>query len=122
MGLTREQLVDAAILVGTDFNPGVRGIGPKSAIKLVRANRDLEGVLRVKDVEVEHADEIRSIFLEPSVTDDYDTGFQRVDVSAALRMLVDDHQFSESRVRSALKKLDMKTQDPSNQRSLDSFF
>jgi len=122
MGLTREQLVDAAILVGTDFNPGVKGIGPKSAIKLVKAHRDLEGVLRVKDVEVEHADEIRSIFLEPSVTDDYDTGFQRVDVSAALRMLVDDHQFSESRVRSALKKLELKSPEPSKQRSLDSYF
>ncbi|MCK4970884.1 MAG: flap endonuclease-1, partial [Thermoplasmata archaeon] len=59
IGLTREQLVDAAILVGTDFNPGTKGIGPKSAIKLLKANKDLEGVLRVKDVDVEHADEIR---------------------------------------------------------------
>ena len=122
MGLTREQLVDAAILVGTDFNPGIKGIGPKSAIKLVRAHKDLEGVLRVKDVEVEHADEIRSIFLEPAKTDDYDTDFGKVDESAALRMLVDDHQFSESRVLSALKKLDMRSPEPSNQRSLDAFF
>jgi len=122
MGLTREQLVDAAILVGTDFNPGIKGIGPKSAIKLVKAHKDLEGVLRFKDVEVEHADEIRSIFLEPARTDDYDTSFRKVDESVALRMLVDDHQFSESRVRSALKKLDMKSPEPSNQQSLDSFF
>ena len=121
MGLTREQLVDAAILVGTDFNPGIKGIGPKSAIKLLKAHRDLEGVLRVKDVEVEHADEIRSIFLEPLVTDDYDTDFRRADESAALRMLVDDHQFSESRVLSALKKLEVKAAEPTQQRSLDAF-
>ncbi|UCC93465.1 MAG: flap endonuclease-1 [Thermoplasmata archaeon] len=122
IGLTREQLVDAAILVGTDFNPGVKGIGPKSAIKLLKAHRDLEGVMRAKELEVEHADEIRSIFLEPAVSDDYTTRFGRVDEEAALRLLVDDHQFSESRVRSALKKLEVKAIEPTQQRSLDAFF
>lgn len=123
LGLTREQLVDVALLVGTDFNPGIKGIGPKSAVKLVKAHRDLQGVLRVKGGEVEHADEIRAIFLEPSVTDDYSTTFRGVDEAAALRLLVDDHQFSESRVRSALGKLGpMAPPEASSQRSLDSFF
>lgn len=121
LGLTREQLVDAALLVGTDFNPGVKGIGPKTAIKLVKAHRDLEGVCRVKEVEVEHADEVRGIFLEPAVTEDFDTRFGKVDETAAMRMLVDDHQFSESRVRSALRKLDAPAHEPSKQRSLDSW-
>src|SRR5207244_12954172 len=35
LGITREQLVDLAILVGTDFNQGVKGIGPNKALKLV---------------------------------------------------------------------------------------
>jgi len=122
MGLTREQLVDAAILVGTDFNPGIKGIGPKSAIKLLKAHRDLEGVLRAKGEEVEHADEIRSIFLYPGVNDDYSTSFRKVDEDAALRLLVDDHQFSESRVRSALRKLEVMPAEPTQQRSLDAFF
>src|SRR4030095_4458909 len=34
-GVTREQLIDLAILVGTDFNEGIKGIGPKKALKLV---------------------------------------------------------------------------------------
>ena len=122
IGLTREQLVDAAILVGTDFNHGIKGIGPKSAIKLVKANRDLEGVLRAKGEEVEHADEIRAIFLRPAVTDEYTTTFRKVDEDAVLRMLVGDHQFSESRVRSALRKLEVKAAEPTQQRSLDAFF
>src|SRR4030095_5874084 len=33
--LTRQQLIDLAILVGTDFNEGVKGVGPKKALKLV---------------------------------------------------------------------------------------
>src|SRR2546428_7955019 len=41
LGLTREQLVDVAILVGTDFNEGVRGIGPKTAGKRIREWRRL---------------------------------------------------------------------------------
>jgi flap endonuclease-1 len=122
MGLTRGQLVDAAILVGTDFNPGVKGVGPKTAIKLVRTHRDLEGALRARGESVEHADEIRSIFLEPGTTEDYSTEFGKVDEEAALRLLVDDHQFSESRVRSALKKLAVTVVEPTRQRSLDAFF
>jgi len=122
LGLTREQLVDAAILVGTDFNPGIMGVGPKTAIKLVKAHRDLEGALRSKGETVEHADEVRAIFLEPAVTDGYSTAFRRPDVDAALRLLVDDHQFSEGRVRAALDRLVTAEPEPTQQRSLDSFF
>jgi len=32
IGLTREQLIDLAILIGTDFNDGIKGIGPKTAL------------------------------------------------------------------------------------------
>jgi flap endonuclease-1 len=122
LGLTREQLVDAAIMVGTDFNPGVKGVGPKTAIKLMKAHRDLEGALRAKGAEVDNADEIRGIFLEPDVTDEFTTAFGKVDEEAALRLLVDDHQFSESRVRSALRKLEAVVPEATRQRSLDSFF
>src|SRR5438034_7212568 len=37
LGLNREQLVDLAILLGTDFNPdGFQGVGPVRALKLIR--------------------------------------------------------------------------------------
>ena len=38
-GIDREALVDLAILVGTDFNDGIKGIGPKKALALVQAAR-----------------------------------------------------------------------------------
>ena len=35
--LTKEQLVDIGILIGTDFNPdGFERVGPKTALKLIR--------------------------------------------------------------------------------------
>jgi len=70
--LTWEQLVDAAILMGTDFNEGVSGIGPKTAVTAVREHGDIWGVFEARDVFVDDADRIRDLFLNPAVTDDYD--------------------------------------------------
>ena len=39
--ITRDELIYIAILCGTDFNPGgIKGIGPKKALKLVKEYRD----------------------------------------------------------------------------------
>ena len=40
--ISREGLVDLAILVGTDFNDGIKGIGPKKALKLVQQHGRIE--------------------------------------------------------------------------------
>ena len=69
--LSWEQLVDVALLCGTDFNEGVRGYGPKTAVKAIREHGDLWGVSEAEDIYVENADRIRELFLDPAVTDDY---------------------------------------------------
>jgi len=72
-GITWERnFVDAAILMGTDFNAGIDGIGPKTAVKLVTEHGDLWGALEARDAHVDHAERIRDMFLTPAVTDDYD--------------------------------------------------
>ena len=71
LDLTREQLVDVALLCGTDFNDGVRGYGPKTALKAVREHGDLWGVMEHEDVVVENADLVRQLFFDPDVTEDY---------------------------------------------------
>lgn len=70
--LTWEGLVDAAILMGTDFNEGLSGVGPKTAVKLIHEHSDLRSVLAARDDDIPHADRIRELFLDPAVTDDYD--------------------------------------------------
>ncbi|MFB6297782.1 MAG: flap endonuclease-1 [Salinirussus sp.] len=67
--LSWEQLVDAAILCGTDFNEGVGGIGPKTAVKLLREHGDLPAVFEAEGVHVEQADRIRTLFLNPATTE-----------------------------------------------------
>jgi len=89
--LTWEQLVDVAILIGTDFNPGVDGVGPKTALKLVREHSDLWGACAARDVSIENADRVRGLFLDPPVTDDYDPDLDLdPDVDAARRYVCEE--------------------------------
>src|SRR3989337_1752889 len=39
LGLSREQLVDVAILIGTDYNEGIKGIGPKKGPAFIGRHR-----------------------------------------------------------------------------------
>jgi flap endonuclease-1 len=102
LGLSREQLVDVGILVGTDFNEGVKGIGPKRALELVKRYGSLEGL---REVRVEGFGEIRRIFLEPEVTDDYRLEWGQPDVEGIKEFLCGEHDFSEDRVQSGIQKL-----------------
>ncbi|QCS43381.1 flap endonuclease-1 [Natrinema versiforme] len=70
--LTLEQLIDAAILIGTDFNEGVSGIGPKTAISAITEHGDLWSVLEARGDHVEYGDRVRQLFRDPDVTDDYE--------------------------------------------------
>ncbi len=107
LGLTREQLVDIGILVGTDFNPdGVTGIGPKTALKLIKKHGTLENVLpTLKEAEFPaEPQKIREIFLKPKVTDNYQIQWKEPNVEEAVEFLCHQRDFTEERVRKALKK------------------
>lgn len=69
--ITRSQLVDIAILCGTDFNQGLSGYGPKTALTAVKEHGDLETVLEAEDATIPVASAVQELFLEPEVTDEY---------------------------------------------------
>ena len=97
--ITREQLVDLAILVGTDFNDGIRGIGPKTALKLVKEHGRLEDMPeKVVDELPSNYDEIRRIFLEPEVTDEYSIRWGDLNEEGLKTFLCDERSFSKRRV------------------------
>ena len=121
MDITREQLVDIGILVGTDYNPGIKGIGPKTALKLIKKYGNLEGVMREKGFDIEHYEEIRDIFLNPPVTKEYTLIWKDVDVESLLRFLCDEHDFSKDRVMGAIEKI-KSFKKYREQRSLDAWF
>lgn len=66
-GIDREDLIDIAILCGTDFNDGVSGIGPKRGVKKISNGMTVEGVLREREAEINGLDELRSLFLNPDL-------------------------------------------------------
>jgi flap endonuclease-1 len=106
-GLTHEQLVDVGIVIGTDFNPGgFPGIGPKTAIKLIKENGRLEDVKKIKNLlpQVPYQ-EIRNIFLNPEVPQVDKIEFGEVDRQEVLDFLCVNKSFSTDRVSSILDKL-----------------
>ncbi|MFP4608790.1 MAG: flap endonuclease-1 [Candidatus Aenigmatarchaeota archaeon] len=104
LDITREQLIDIGILCGTDYNEGVKGIGPKRGLKYIKEYGDLEGVLEEKGKEVNNYEEIRRMFLEPKVKDDYTIEFKN-ELGDVKDFLCEERDFSESRVESALEKI-----------------
>jgi flap endonuclease-1 len=105
--LTWEQLVDVAILCGTDFNQGIRGVGPKTAVKAVREHGDLWGVLDARGDHIPNADRVRDLFLDPPVTDDYayDVDIDP-DVDAARRYVVDEWEVDASEVQTGFERIE----------------
>jgi len=105
--LTWEQLVDVGILCGTDFNEGIDGVGPKTAVKLVREHGDLWGVLDARSAYVEHADRIRDLFLHPTVTDEVEFDADvSPDVDAARSYVCDEWGIPEGEVERGFERIE----------------
>jgi len=105
--LTWEQLVDVAILCGTDFNEGVHGVGPATAIDVVHDHGDLWGVLDAREETIAGADRVRQLFLDPDVTEDYAISETAdPDVDAARRFVTEEWGISEDAVSRAFERIE----------------
>jgi len=106
LDITREQLVDMAILIGTDFNEGVKGIGQKKSLKLIREFGSLEKIIQEKgyDIPEEEYTAVRDIFLRPEVSDNYSLQGPALDEEGVLDYLVNGFRFSVQRIENALAK------------------
>ncbi|WP_247008962.1 flap endonuclease-1 [Halorientalis litorea] len=106
-GLTWEQLVDVGILCGTDFNEGVTGIGPKTAVKAITEHGDIWGVFEARGVAVENADRVRDLFLNPPVNEDvtFDTDIDP-DLSAAREYVVGEWGVAGDEVERGFERIE----------------
>ena len=109
LGLTLDKLIVIAILVGTDYNPGgIKGIGPKKALALVKEVPTDEVFDKVEwnkhypDLDWK---DIFSIITTIPVTDDYSLQWKQIQEKEIIDLLVAKHDFSEERVRSKLEAL-----------------
>jgi len=110
LGISHKQLVDMAILIGTDYNEGIKGIGPKTSLKLIKNNGNAENAISKVGSDnppsFDDIKQIRKLFLEPKVTDDYKLNWDKTDNEKVLSILCDKHQFSEKRIKSVLEKFE----------------
>ncbi len=108
--LSKEQLICLGILCGTDFNPGgIKGIGPKRALQIVRQYK--QPVLIFEAVEKQGQEvnfdwhEIFQIFKKPEITKKYIIKFKKADEKKIRDFLCKKHDFSETRIENALKRM-----------------
>ena len=122
LGITREQIVDVGILIGTDFNPnGFDRIGPKTALKMIKQYSRLEDIPQIQEQlnEIDYQ-QIRKIFLEPIVADVDEIVFGDVDYEGMTNYLVKERSFSEDRIQSSLNRLKKALEKKSH--NLDQWF
>jgi flap endonuclease-1 len=123
--ITYEQLIDVGILIGTDFNPdGIKGLGPKTALKLIQKYGTLENAVpHIKNGEFPHPpQQIREIFLHPDVSSDYKLEWKEPNLSGIVDFLVREKDFSESRVRKAVEKMQEGTKELKSKTTLEKWF
>jgi flap endonuclease-1 len=105
--VTHEQLIDVAMLCGTDFNEGVSGIGPKTAMKRIKEHGDLFAVLDAEGAEIEHAAAVRELFRDPPVTDELDYETTVVpDIDAAREYVTDEWGVAADEIDRGFERLD----------------
>lgn len=127
-GLTMDQFTDLCILLGCDYCEKIRGVGPKSAIKLIQEHGSIEEIL--KKLDKKHSapegwmySEARRLFKTPEVTpaSEIELKWEKPDEEGLIKYMCEGKGFQEDRIRNGCKKL-LKARQGSTQGRLDGFF
>ncbi|MCI4353268.1 MAG: flap structure-specific endonuclease [Thermoplasmata archaeon] len=105
LGVSQEELILVGLLIGTDFNDGATGYGPKKALKLVQRHLGWAETLRTAGIEPGEVEEAASIFRNPPVVEVPAPVFGEANEAELRRLLVTEHDFSEERVLAALHRV-----------------
>eukprot|EP00742_Colponemidia_sp_Colp-10_P002213 GILJ01002366.1.p1 GENE.GILJ01002366.1~~GILJ01002366.1.p1 ORF type:complete len:404 (-),score=74.71 GILJ01002366.1:140-1294(-) len=129
LGLTMEQFVDLCILCGCDYSESIRGIGPSTALKLIKAHGSIEAALKHIDTEKHPIPspfpfaDARELFLRPDVSDpeSIELVWTDPDEAGLRQFLITEKSFNADRVENSIKKLKA-ARGKSSQSRLESFF
>ena len=110
LGINQEQLIALAMLIGTDYNSGgIKGIGPKTALKLVKNHGNnfekLFNEANWPDFFNFSWQEVFDLIKNMPVDKYYHLKWEVIDEEKITGLLVDEHDFSEERVKSQIKGL-----------------
>ncbi len=122
LGLTRRQLVEVAVLAGTDYNRGVRGIGPKRACRLIKLYGGLDRLpSAIRERLPSNYREIVELFMNPPVREDYSIEFSEPRSDELYEFLVGENDFSPQRARLVVERLEAAWRRQARQSTLEGF-
>ncbi len=126
-GLTQKQLIWIGILIGNDFNSGIKGIGPKKALKIVKECKSLEDIVAYARAELkyefpEDVFAIERFFLDPPAVHDEYLEFGKIDKEGIANFLCRKHDFSQERVERTIDALAKKVYEKKAQKGLGEWF
>ena len=122
--LTYEQLIDVGILIGTDFNDSIKGLGPKTALKLIKQYGTIETALpHIEGLTYEDKiAQIREIFLHPQVTDEYKIEWKEPNEAGLLEFLCSEKEFGEERIKKSIERMTTGSKKQKGKVSLEKWF
>jgi flap endonuclease-1 len=101
--MTQVELIAVALLIGTDYNNGVMGVGPKTAMKIVREGKFAECITESENTT--EPEELIRYFLDPPVEKNYTITKKEPIHEKVFEILCEQHGFSEERVFVGLERL-----------------
>ncbi len=104
LNLSQREFIILAILVGTDYNQGVKGIGPKKALKLVKESKNYDQMFKNLNVDFDWK-EIYSMFEKMEVQKNYKLKWDKINSGKIKEILIEKHEFNEERVNKVLENL-----------------
>lgn len=132
MDMTIEQFIDLGIMLGCDYCENIRGIGPVTALKLMKEHGSLEKIVEFiqnsestkwKVPENWPYKEARELFVKPDVIDgnEIQLKWTAPKEEELVKYMCEEKKFSEERVRAGIKRL-QKGLKAGTQVRLDGFF
>ena len=107
LGISREQLVTIGLLIGTDYNDGVMGVVPKTALKLVKEHKTLDKVLEnVKWTDEIDAHEVFDWFMDPPTNEKPEIVWGKPQPDKIMRFMSDEHDFSRERIQKVIDRIE----------------
>ena len=117
VGVSQRQLIWIGILLGTDFNEGISGVGPKTAVKIAKEARsisDIKDYVKKKynaEFELDIAS-VEDLFTNPEVSDmsqeELESMESMPDKESIIGFMCGEHGFSEERVSKFVDRLAVK--------------
>lgn len=131
--MDKKTFIDLCILLGCDYCETIKGVGPVTALKLIKEHGSIENIVKFieenpektkyKLPEVWPYDEARELFLNPEVTpcSEVSIKWKEPDLAGLTQFMVNEKGFSEDRIKSGVEKL-KKGLKSGVQGRLDGFF